>query len=108
MARVEVITGPERRRRSSEEQKRAIVAASFTPGAVVCDVARRAEVSPGQIYRWRQELRATASGFAQVLIAPADSPVSTAATSASCAEPAIEVQFVARLGRGYPIPTSAN
>jgi len=51
MARVEVITGPERRRRWSEEQKRAIVAASFEPGAVVTDVARRAEVGPDQIYR---------------------------------------------------------
>ena len=57
MARVEVITGPERRRRWSDEQKRAIVAESLAPGAVVADVARRAEVGPGQIYRWRQELR---------------------------------------------------
>ena len=31
MARVEVITGPERRRRWSEEQKRVIVAASLAP-----------------------------------------------------------------------------
>jgi transposase-like protein len=57
MARVEVLTGPERRRRWSEEQKRAIVTASFAPGAVVSKVARRADVSAGQIYRWRQELR---------------------------------------------------
>jgi transposase-like protein len=34
MARVEVITGPERRRWSAE-QKRAIVAESLVPGAVV-------------------------------------------------------------------------
>jgi transposase len=60
MARVEVITGPERRRRWSDDQKRAIVAASFASGAVVSQVARRAEISPGQIYRWRQELRAAA------------------------------------------------
>src|SRR4051795_6629727 len=73
MARVEVITGIERRRRWSEEQKRAIVAESFAPGAVVSEVARRADVSPGQIYRWRQELRA-AAGFAQVLIVPAENP----------------------------------
>jgi len=44
MARVEVITGPERRRRWNDEQKRAIVAASLEPGAIVADVARRAEV----------------------------------------------------------------
>ncbi|MBV8889618.1 MAG: transposase [Alphaproteobacteria bacterium] len=35
-----------------------MVAESFAPGAVVAEVARRAEVSPGQIYRWRQEVRA--------------------------------------------------
>jgi transposase len=96
MARIEVITGPERRRRWSEEQKRAIVAASFAPGAVVCEVARRAEVSPGQIYRWRQELRAAASCFAQVLVAPAASPVSAAADEVGCAEPAIEVEFAGK------------
>ena len=50
MARVEVITGPERRRRWSDEQKRAIVAASLEPGAVVADVARQAEVDADQIY----------------------------------------------------------
>jgi len=71
MARVEVITGPERRRRWSEEQKRAIVVANLAPGAVVSEAARRADVGPGQIYRWRKELRAVADGFAQVLIAPA-------------------------------------
>src|SRR6476619_5354173 len=70
MARVEVITGPERRRRWSAEQKRAIVAASLAPGAVVTQIARRAEICPGQIYRWRQEI-GVGHGFAQVLIAPA-------------------------------------
>ena len=56
MARVEVITGPERRRRWSAEQKRAIVAESLAPGAVVTEIARRAEIGTGQIYRWRREL----------------------------------------------------
>ena len=90
MARFEVITGPERRRRWSEDQKRAIVTASFAPGAVVSEVARRADVSAGQIYRWRQELRAAAAGFAQVLIAPAESAAANGV--APCAEPAIEVE----------------
>lgn len=86
--RFEVITGSERRRRWREDQKRAIVAESFAPGAVVSDVARRADVSAGQIYRWRQELRAVA-GFAQVLVAPGDTAVDNAT---SCAEWAIEVE----------------
>ena len=95
MARVEVITGRERRRRWSEEQKRVIVAASLAPGAVISEVARRADVVPGQIYRWRKELRAVADGFAQVLIAPPDA-AATGSGGAACDEPAIEVEFAGR------------
>jgi transposase len=62
MARFEVITGLERRRRWSADRKWAIVAESVAPGAVVSEAARRADLSPGQIYRRRQELRA-AAGF---------------------------------------------
>ena len=54
MARVEVITGPERRRRWSEVQKRAIVAESLVAGAVVSDVARRHGLLPAQVYKWRR------------------------------------------------------
>jgi transposase len=68
MARVEIITGSERRRSWSEEQKRAIVDAAFAPGAIVADVARRASVCAGQIYRWRQELGHAGNGFSQVVI----------------------------------------
>src|SRR5262249_27932238 len=79
MARVEVFTGPERRRRWTEEQKRAIVAQTLEPGAVVAEVARRAEVGTGQIYRWRRQMRARSGGVAQVLIAAAGNadPLST-------------------------------
>jgi len=98
MARVEVITGPERRRRWSEEEKRAIVAASLAPGAVVADVARRADISAGQIYRWRQELRtAAAGGFTPVLIASGENPAAPAEDGPTCgAEPAIEVTFAGK------------
>jgi transposase len=95
MARVEVITGPERRRRWSEEQKRAIVAESLAPGAIVSEVARRADVCPGQIYRWRQEFRTVAEGFAQVLIAPPE-PAAEAADGVTGGEPAIEVEFAGK------------
>lgn len=70
MASIEVLTGPERRRRWSDEEKRAIVTAAFAPGAVVRDVARRADVTPSLIYRWRRDLQAVANGFARVLVAP--------------------------------------
>jgi len=67
MVRLELFSGPERRRRWSADQKRAVVAAAFAPGAIVAEVARRADVRPGQIYRWRQELRG-GSGFAAVVV----------------------------------------
>lgn len=91
MSRVQVITGVERRRRWSADQKRAIVAAAFAPGAVVTEVARRADVNSGQIYRWRDELRGRSAGvgsgasFVPVIVSPPPSAVSTAP------EPMIEV-----------------
>lgn len=92
MTRVEVITGPERRRRWTDEQKRAIVEASFAPGAVVAEVARRADIRSGQIYRWRRDLGAVVEGFAQVLLAPPK----LAAEVAVGPEPVIEVEFGGR------------
>jgi transposase len=91
MARMEIITGPERRRSWSEEQKRAIVAAAFAPGAIVGDVARRAAVCAGQIYRWRQELGHAGSGFSQVVIAAMDDGGNDRA--ALDPRPVIEVEF---------------
>jgi transposase len=88
MASVEVLAGPERRRRWSIEQKRAIVTAAFKPGAVVRDVARRTDVRSSLIYRWRRDLRAAASGFAQVLLAPTDGSV-----AAPPPMPAIEIEL---------------
>jgi transposase len=100
MARFEVITGPERRRRWSSEQKRAIVAASLAPGAVVTEIARRAEIGPGQIYRWRREI-GVGHGFAPVLVAPVED-------GAGCgAVPAIEIEFTGKARVRIPasIPT---
>jgi transposase len=69
MAQVHILAGPERRRRFSIGQKRAIVAAAFAPGAMVSDVARRADVCPSLIYRWRREIGCP-DGFAEVVVAP--------------------------------------
>ena len=88
---MENISGPERRRSWSAEQKRAIVAAAFAPGAIVADVARRAGVCAGQIYRWRQELGHAGSGFSQVVIAAmAEGGNDRAALNPA---PTIEVEF---------------
>ena len=93
MARVEVITGRERRRRWSDEQKRVIVAASLAAGAVVSDVARRADVGAGQIYRWRREFAAVSDGFAPVLIAAPEIAGAPAEEPRTATEPAIEVEI---------------
>lgn len=69
MSQVHVITGRERRRRWSDEEKRTIVAAAFAPGAVVADVARRADVCSSLIYRWRREIGPPV-GFAEVVVDP--------------------------------------
>jgi transposase len=68
MSKIELLTGPERRRRWSAEQKRSIMAEAFAPGASVYEVARRVDVVPSLIYRWRQELRTGAAGFAEVVV----------------------------------------
>ena len=70
MAHVTLLTGPERRRRWSEEDRRRILAAAFSPGAVVTEVARQFDVSTALIYRWRQEARGLAVGFAPVVLTP--------------------------------------
>jgi transposase len=86
MSRVEVLGGPERRRRWSAEQKRSIVAEAFAPGASVCQVARRRDVRPGQIYRWRR-LRDVATSFAEVVVAPEPGMRATAGVAA------VEIEF---------------
>jgi transposase len=95
MSRVEVLSGPERRRRWSEEQKRAIIAEAFAPGASVSEVARRAEVVPGQIYRWRWELRGAVPGFAEVVVSPA--PCERPETDAAAVEIALGTDIRVRI-----------
>jgi transposase len=96
MSRVEVLSGPERRRRWSADQKRTIVAEAFSAGASVCEVARRVDVVPGQIYRWRHELRAAASGFSEVVV--------SAEPSTRLAVPALEIE----LGRDIRVRIAAS
>jgi transposase len=55
--RVEILTGPGRRRRWSAEEKARIVAETLEAGARVADVARRWQLCPQQVFRWRREAR---------------------------------------------------
>lgn len=106
MAEVHVLTGPERRRRWSDEQKRTVVAAAFAPGAVVSDVARRADVCPSLIYRWRREFAAAPHGFSEVIVAGCgdDERPSLSAVGAA----AIEVTVDGRIGVRIPTSTSPD
>jgi transposase len=54
---VDIILGKERRRWSRTD-KLAIVAETFEPGAVILEIARRRQVSSGQIHTWRKQFRA--------------------------------------------------
>jgi transposase len=76
--RVEIRSGVGRRRRWSDAEKGRIVAESFTPGAVVSEVARRHEISPQHLFAWRKAARAgelalpaaeTAAMFVPVMLA---------------------------------------
>ena len=92
MSRVEVLLGPEQRRRWSTEQKRSIVAEAFAPGASVREVARLRDVVPGQIYRWRRDLRIDATGFAEVVVAPDRSERSGTDVPALTIEPGRDIR----------------
>jgi transposase len=98
MSGIEVLSGPERRRRWSAEQKQSIVAEAFAPGASVCEVARRFDVVPGQIYRWRHDLRSAAAGFAEVVVAPGPEQ------RMAVASPALEIE----LGRDIRVRVAAT
>lgn len=54
MVPVEVITGIQRRRRWTAEQKKAMVLEAEQPGMSVSVVARKYEVHPNQLFRWRR------------------------------------------------------
>ena len=83
MARITLLTGPERRRRWSDDERRRILVAAFTPGAVVATVSRQFEVATSLIYKWRQQALAAepAAAFAPAVMlaepvaaAPPDTP----------------------------------
>ncbi len=54
MERVEVVTSIQRRRRFSPEQKRAIVEEAEEPGMSISTVARKYEINPSQVFKWRR------------------------------------------------------
>ncbi|MBI2736281.1 MAG: transposase [Rhodospirillales bacterium] len=86
MTAVTVLSGPERRRRWSPSEKARIVAASYAPGAVVTDVARRHDVHPNLLSHWRRQAKRAASevgGELKLLPVTVTAPGNRAAASGS-------------------------
>ncbi len=80
MSQVTIISGVERRRVWTDEQKRALVGAACEPGANVAEIARRADLRPSQLYRWRGDLAEPATpGFAALTVSPEPGPVAAVA-----------------------------
>lgn len=100
MGQVHILTGPVRRRVWQPEEKAALVAAAFAPGAVVAEVARRADVNASLLYRWRQELHVGPAGFAEVVVAPLG--------GGSVAEPSCGAAIEVRLADGAQLRIPAG
>jgi transposase len=85
VGQITVFSGPERRRRWNDEQRLQILTEAFAPGACPTKVARRHEISTGQLYTWRSKLLVDAPpppddghglGFSEaVVINGGDSPL---------------------------------
>ena len=105
--RVAVPSGSARRRCWSAAEKAAIVRETLVPGARVSDVARRWQVDPQQVYRWRHRDGVTHRGtmprsntaeLAFVPIVTEAMPV-RAAAPAALASPVIEVRLAGAVVR---------
>lgn len=85
MSTVTVLSGPERRRRWSASEKARIVAASYAPGAVVAEVARRHDMHPNLLHYWRRQAKRAAAvgGGLKLLPVTVTAPANRAAASGS-------------------------
>lgn len=80
MARVEILTGLERRRSWSDEEKLAILSEVATGEGTVAEIARRHDILAPQIYAWRRKLR-QAAGMGKPATGPVFLPVTAVPTA---------------------------
>lgn len=111
--RAEILVGPERRRRWSVAEKLGIVREAFAPGACVSDVARHRDVSRGQIYQWRAELRGgllTGVGTDIVGFVPVDVVASVTVEPPAASEVATDrvIEIGLAGGRSLKVPSSLS
>lgn len=115
---MEIITGDERRRRWRREDKLWIVAEVEQPGASFAAVARRHELSRGQLWNWRRQVRSGALAaepmpvFMPVqIVADAPSPdraLITASSPSRAAAPAEATRIEIALPDGTCIRVGAD
>ena len=78
------------------EDKASVIRETLVPGTRISDVARRWQMDPQQVYRWRNSEGVTARGSAQRRVAatPAFVPIITDAVPAEAAAPAASAAAV--------------
>lgn len=102
MARIEIMSGTERRRRWSDEAKLRILAEADEPGARIGDVARRHDIHPGQIRLWRQSF-SYVDRPAMFLPVAITEEVDVSQASTTLPRPAV-VEILLRNGRCLKVP----
>lgn len=99
MGQITVFSGPERRRRWNDEQRLQILTEAFAPGACPTEVARRHEISTGQLYTWRNKLAVEATPAADDRLIP-DFAEAVLISGADSLPSATGAALVIGLGRG--------
>ena len=94
--RVAVVTDSVGRRRWSAAEKAAVIRETLVPGARISDVARRWQMNPQQVYRWRHSAGVTPRlpTRRRRAIAPAFVPIITDAAPAEMVAPAASAAAV--------------
>ncbi|MFN7101392.1 MAG: IS66-like element accessory protein TnpA [Pseudorhizobium sp.] len=106
MARMEIMSGSERRRRWSDEAKLRILAEADEPGARIGDVARRHDIHPGQIRLWRQSF-SYADRPTVFLPVEITEEVGVSQSTTAATRPAI-VEILLRNGRRLKVPVDVE
>lgn len=105
MARIEVMSGVERRRRWSREAKLRILAEADQPGVRIGDVARRHDIYPAQIRLWRQ----TFGHFSAPTFLPVQLVEEISSGQAPVMPPAsVAIEILLRNGRSLKVPADLD
>ncbi|WP_435655297.1 IS66-like element accessory protein TnpA [Brucella pituitosa] len=103
MARIEIISGVERRRRWSKAAKLEILAEADQPGVRIGDVARRHDIYPAQIRVWRRVFSPFDAPSSFVPVQLLEEEAQEQPTSAEARRVSIEI--VLRNGRVLKVPS---